>query len=148
MRHLFRLFSIWTFLSFCVSATGTELKSPNGQLKMIFFITGDGTPNYELYYKGKQVIKPSHLGLELKDDPGLMKDFIISNASFSTFNETWKPVWGEFKQIRNHYNELAITLYQQSSDRNIIIRFRLYDDGLGFRYEFPLQKNLNYFVIK
>ena len=102
----------------------------------------------ELYYKGKAVIKPSKLGLELKDDPGLMSGFTIEKSETSTFDETWQPVWGEEKEIRNHYNELAVTLDQKAQERDILIRFRLFDDGLGFRYEFPLQKNLNYFVIK
>ena len=77
-----------------------------------------------------------------------MDGFTLVEAKTSTFDETWKPVWGEVAQIRNHYNELAVRLEQKEQDRHIVIRFRLYDDGLGFRYEFPLQKNLNYFVIK
>lgn len=125
-----------------------QLESPNGQLQMKFSIEEGGVATYQLSYKGKQVVKPSHLGLELKNDPGLMNGFKLTNAQTSSFDETWQPVWGEVKQIRNHYNELAVTLNQASKDRNIIIRFRLYDDGLGFRYEFPLQKHLNYFVIK
>jgi len=136
------------FLSMSIFAWGEELTSPNGQLKLIFSISEGGVPTYELSYKGKEVIKPSHLGLELKNDPGLMNDFSIVDSKTSTFDDTWRPVWGEVKQIRNHYNELEVSLKQTSLDRNIIIRFRLYDDGLGFRYEFPLQKNLNYFVIK
>ncbi len=127
---------------------GEDLSSPNGQMKMKFSLSDGGIPTYELYYKGKQVIKPSHLGLELKNDPGLMKGFSIVSVQPSTFDGTWTPVWGEVKQIRNHYNELAVTLKQSNPEREIIIRFRLYDEGLGFRYEFPLQKNLNYFVIK
>lgn len=129
-------------------ASAQNLSSPNGQLKMSFTISDGGIPTYDLYYKGKLVIKPSHLGLELKNDPGLMKDFTIADTKTSSFDETWRPVWGETKEIRNHYNELAVSLKQNNPDRYIIIRFRLFDDGLGFRYEFPLQKNLNYFVIK
>ena len=88
------------------------------------------------------------MGLELKNDPGLMGGFACIDAKTSTFDETWEPVWGEVKSIRNHYNEMAVTLNQKAQNRNIIIRFRLYNDGLGFRYEFPQQENLNYFVIK
>ena len=77
-----------------------------------------------------------------------MSGFTIEKSETSTFDETWQPVWGEEKEIRNHYNELAVTLDQKAQERDILIRFRLFDDGLGFRYEFPLQKNLNYFVIK
>ena len=117
-------------------------------MKLNFSVNGKGEPVYELSYKGKEVIKPSKLGLELKDDPGLMDGFTLIDAKTSSFDETWEPVWGEVKQIRNNYNELAVTLDQKAQDRKMLIRFRLYDDGLGFRYEFPQQKNLNYFVIK
>ena len=138
------------FLSLLVSsvAMAESITSPNGLLKLNFSVNGKGEPVYELSYKGKEVIKPSKLGLELKDDPGLMDGFTLIDAKTSSFDETWKPVWGEVKQIRNNYNELAVTLDQKAQDRKMLIRFRLYDDGLGFRYEFPQQKNLNYFVIK
>ncbi|WP_297644275.1 glycoside hydrolase family 97 protein [uncultured Bacteroides sp.] len=129
-------------------AKAESITSPNGQLQLNFSVNAQGEPVYELSYKGKPVINPSKLGLELKNDPGLMNGFTLADAKTSTFDETWEPVWGEVKQIRNHYNELAVTLNQKAQDRNIVIRFRLFDDGLGFRYEFPLQKNLNYFVIK
>ena len=130
------------------AAMAESITSPNGQLQLNFSVNSQGEPVYELFYKGKAVIKPSKLGLELKNDPGLMNGFTLADTQTSTFDETWEPVWGEVKQIRNHYNEMAVTLDQKAQDRNIIIRFRLVDDGLGFRYEFPLQKNLNYFVIK
>ena len=130
------------------AAMAESITSPNGQLQLNFSVNSQGEPVYELFYKGKAVIKPSKLGLELKNDPGLMNGFPLADTQTSTFDETWEPVWGEVKQIRNHYNEMAVTLDQKAQDRNIIIRFRLFDDGLGFRYEFPLQKNLNYFVIK
>ena len=125
-----------------------KITSPNGQIKLTFSVSAQGEPVYELSYKDKVVIKPSKLGLELKDDPGLMTGFAIADVKTSTFDETWEPVWGEVKQIRNHYNEMAVTLKQAAQNRHIVIRFRVFDDGLGFRYEFPLQKNLNYFVIK
>lgn len=130
------------------AAMAESITSPNGQLQLNFSVSAQGEPVYELSYKGKPVINPSKLGLELKNDPGLMNGFTLADAKTSTFDETWEPVWGEVKQIRNHYNELVVTLDQKAQDRNIIVRFRLFDDGLGFRYEFPLQKNLNYFVIK
>ena len=130
------------------AAMAGSITSPNGQLQLNFSVNPQGEPVYELFYKGKAVIKPSKLGLELKNDPGLMNGFTLTDTQTSTFDETWEPVWGEVKQIRNHYNEMAVTLNQKAQDRNIIIRFRLFDDGLGFRYGFPLQKNLNYFVIK
>lgn len=135
-------------LSMSSAAMAESITSPNGQLQLNFSVNSQGESVYELFYKGKAVIKPSKLGLELKNDPGLMNGFTLADTQTSTFDETWEPVWGEVKQIRNHYNEMAVTLDQKAQDRNIIIRFRLFDDGLGFRYEFPLQKNLNYFVIK
>lgn len=138
------LFSFWT----TASAMAENITSPNGQLKLNFSVNAQGEPMYDLSYKGKEVIKPSKLGLELKNDPGLMNGFVQTDARTSTFDETWRPVWGEVASIRNHYNELAVTLNQKAKDRDIVIRFRLYDDGMGFRYEFPQQKNLNYFVIK
>ncbi len=137
---------------FCVafnSVVAQQLKSPNQKLQMEFSLQSDGTPSYSLNCKGKVVIKPSKLGLELKNDSkSLLNDFTIVDSKTTTFDETWKPVWGEVASIRNHYNELAVTLNQKVTNRQIIIRFRLFDEGLGFRYEFPLQKNLTYFVIK
>ncbi|WP_159022520.1 glycoside hydrolase family 97 protein [Formosa sp. L2A11] len=126
-----------------------ELKSPNGDLTMHFELLENGTPTYKLAYKNKEVIKTSHLGLELKDDEkSLLNDFKITNTETATFNESWTPVWGEVKTIQNHYNELAVTLTQNETERVVIVRFRLFDEGLGFRYEFPEQKNLVYFTIK
>lgn len=143
-----RFFFLLLFLGVTAGMRAEQLVSPNGQLRLNFSINAQGEPVYELYYKDKVVIKPSKLGLELKDDPGLMNGFTLAGVQTSTFDETWQPVWGEEKEIRNHYNEMAVTLNQQAQDRHIVLRFRLFDDGLGFRYEFPLQKNLNYFVIK
>lgn len=131
------------------SLSAQELKSPNGDFSMDFSLLKDGTPTYKLTYKGKAIIKESKLGFELKDDDtSLLNGFSVEDTQTSTFNETWKPVWGEVSEIKNHYNELAVTLNQKSTDRKMTIRFRLFDDGLGFRYEFPKQKNLVYFVIK
>lgn len=152
-------------LTVCFVSAQT-LKSPNGNLVMNFRLQDGGVPSYTLTYKGKDVIKPSKLGLELRPDGvtrtfydfadkeskeeknSLYDGFSVTNTETSSFDETWQPVWGEEKSIRNHYNELAVTLNQASKDRHIVIRFRLFDDGLGFRYEFPQQKNLVYFVIK
>ncbi|MDD4923103.1 MAG: glycoside hydrolase family 97 N-terminal domain-containing protein, partial [Bacteroidales bacterium] len=135
-------------LLFCLTAAAETLSSPNGLLKMNFSVNTKGEPTYELYYKEKAVIKPSKLGLQLKNDPGLLNGFTQTDVRTTSFDETWKPVWGEVKQIRNQYNELVVTLTQKTQKRYILLRFRLFDDGLGFRYEFPGQKNLNYFVIK
>ena len=146
-----RIQSVLLSLSFLMmSAWGLQaedLKSPNGRLVMHFEVDGMGCPVYTLSYKGKPVIKRSRLGLEAEGF-SLREGFQLQKAETATFDETWKPVWGEVSSIRNHYNELAVTLLQPKDDRTIRIRFRLYDDGLGFRYEFPEQKNLVYFVIK
>lgn len=133
----------------CITSLGfaQTIQSPNGNLSLKFEVK-DGTPYYELKYKNKDVVKPSKLGLELKNDTPLMSDFVVANSVTSSFDETWTPVWGEWSKIRNQYNELEISLKQTSTDRNMIIRFRLFNDGLGFRYEFPQQDKLIYFVIK
>ena len=136
------------------------VSSPSGLVSLTFSM--DGTrPQYSLTYKGKTVIKPSHLGLELARDKhaskglqetDLMDGFVVEETLTSSFDETWEPVWGETKQIRNHYNELEVKLRQivnsKSSNRQMILRFRVYDDGLGFRYEFPAQPDLVYFLIQ
>lgn len=147
MKNLF--FASLILFAFSTIAEAQQLKSPEGKFVMEFSLQNDGTPTYNLKYKNKEVIKTSKLGLELKDDKkSLLNDFTVVDSKTSTFDETWKPVWGEVDKIRNHYNELAVTLNQKGTERQIVIRFRLFDDGLGFRYEFPTQKNLTYFVIK
>ena len=163
-------------LPIMAEAQTKTVKSPNGNIVLNFSIDNDGRPTYEMTYKGRAVVLPSHLGLELAqdkhasagmDETDLMTNFTLKDAQTSTFDETWKPVWGETKTIRNHYNELAVTLDQRAEyskvtaaeptqegrafrerHRTIIIRFRVYDDGIGFRYEFPQQKELNYFLIQ
>ncbi|MEY2692822.1 MAG: hypothetical protein RIT03_1212 [Bacteroidota bacterium] len=141
--------SLFAFFLLINLTSAQELKSPNGSFTMNFSLLSDGTPTYTLSYKNKAVIKSSKLGLELKNDKvSLVNAFSITDSKATTFDETWKPVWGEVAQIRNQYNELAVTLNQKATDRTIIIRFRLFDEGLGFRYEFPAQKNLIYYIIK
>jgi hypothetical protein len=141
--------SVIIVLMSILGVSAQEFKSPNGSFKMSFSLLKDGTPTYTLLYKNKEVIKQSKLGLELqKDKKSLLNDFKVIDTKESTFNETWKTVWGEETEIQNHYNELAVKLNQNETDRELIIRFRLFNEGLGFRYEFPQQKNLIYFVIK
>lgn len=147
MKQTIGCFAALLFL--CVCTFAQELRSPNGNLVLQFNVTSAGAPQYQLAYKNKAVIKPSTLGLELKNDKkSLLNDFAIASTQTNTFDETWQPVWGEVSNIRNNYNELAVTLQQKETNRQMIIRFRLFNDGLGFRYEFPSQKNFNYFVIK
>ena len=168
MRKLFL-----SLLLFPLSLMATEVKSPNGNLVLNFTVE-NGRPTYTLLYKGKEVIRPSHLGLELAKDKhasfkmgerDLMGGFVLEKEETSSFDETWQPVWGETRDIRNHYNEYAASLQQhwmenvkparsgmhmqpRRHNRQIVIRFRVYDDGVGFRYEFPQQADLNYFLIK
>lgn len=130
-------------------STAQELRSPDGKFVLNFSLENNGVPTYRLAFNGKPVIKPSALGFELKnDEKSLLNDFSIANTETASHDSSWQPVWGEVKTIRDHYNELAVTLNQNGTNRRMIIRFRLFDDGLGFRYEFPLQNNLVYFVIK
>lgn len=143
------IFSVILVLTAFFGASAQEFQSPNGNFKMSFSLGNDGTPMYQLFFKNKEVIRKSKLGLELqKDKKSLLNDFKVIDTKESTFNQTWKTVWGEETQIQNYYNELAVTLKQNETDREIIVRFRLFNEGLGFRYEFPQQKNLIYFVIK
>lgn len=125
-----------------------SLKSPDSELQMEFSLQEDGTPVYNLSFKGKEVIKTSKLGLELKEKEDLLSGFRIENTEESTSDKTWTPVWGESKEIRDHYNELEVNLVQEETERKLIIRFRLFDEGLGFRYEFPEQEDLIYFIIE
>jgi len=129
-------------------ATAEEVASPDGKTRLLFSLNEKGEPVYEVFYKDKRVLNPSKLGIELVDAPNLMDGFTLSDAQRNSFDETWQPVWGEEKEIRNQYNELAVTLNQPAQKRNMVIRFRLFDNGVGFRYEFPLSDNLNYFTIK
>ena len=139
-----------------LAALAQTVKSPDGNVTVTFSLD-NGRPTYEMTYKGKAVVKPSHLGLELvktkhaskgMEETDLMDGLTITKTDTSSFDETWKPVWGQTSTKRNHYNELAVTLNQPATKRNILIRFRVYDDGMGRRYEFPQQNELNYSVIK
>ena len=169
-----RIYLSLAFVLLPFLATAQSVSSPNGNIVLTFSLD-DGRPQYEMTYKGKQVIRPSHLGLELAaskyasngdSEYNLLGNFRVKRTQEGSFDDTWKPVWGETREIRNHYNELAVTLTQEWETsrvtagpgergrafdmhfRDIIIRFRVYDDGIGFRYEFPQQKELNYFVIQ
>lgn len=160
-----------TFSGFAQDPTDSEvLKSPDGNLELRFVLNGKGTPTYSLTYSGKDVILPSEMGYEIRGkrlkgtfeqqcdkvygEPESLHDgFKVTDVKRDSFDETWAPVWGEESHIRNHYNELAVTLEQGPVNKKgpkavMVIRFRLYDDGLGFRYEFPEQQRLRYFAIK
>lgn len=140
-----------------LSVAAQTVSSPNGAVSVSFSLADGGRPTYEMTYKGRPVVKPSHLGLELAKDKhatkgfaetSLMDGFTESHSEVSSFDETWKPVWGETATIRNHYNELLVSLSQDHTGRQMNIRFRVYDDGMGLRYEFPQQDSLVYFIVK
>ena len=152
-------------LSGSLMAMATDINSPNGNVKVSFNLTETGQPVYEMTFKGKPVVKESKMGFDLKngepnsdmtytttnlDANGKMdftQGFEVVSENQSAFDETWEPVWGETKYIRNNYNELEVNLNQKDTDRKMTVRFRVFDDGVGFRYEFPEQKNLTYFII-
>jgi hypothetical protein len=160
-----KIFKISSFALFILglSLSAQSLKSPDGKFEMDFSLK-NGVPYYNLKLDNKTVVEDSKLGLELlkdgniqfaseldsKNNPGknLNDGFVKISEKRDSKNESWQPVLGEKKNYINNYNELALTLNQPANDRSIIIKFRLFNDGLGFRYEFPQQKNLNYFVIK
>ena len=152
-----RMQSLLLALALPVAALAQEVASPNGNVRLKFTLAQGGVPTYEMSYKGRAVVKPSRLGLELAKDKhatkglretSLMDGFKQTRTQTSTFDETWKPVWGEVAAIRNHYNEMAVTLDQPDTKRTMIIRFRVYDEGMGLRYEFPQQDSLVYFTLK
>ena len=161
-----RILTLALLLLAVVVSNGKTLKSPDGNLVMTFELTKSGRPTYELTYKGKQVVAPSALGFEFVDNAyenygtfyhtperpvySMREGFSLKGVETSSFDETWEPVWGEQSKIRNHYNELLVKLCRDERGFLLNIRFRLYNDGLGFRYEFPQQatKKLAYFVIK
>lgn len=152
-----RMQSLLLALALPVAALAQEVASPNGNVRLKFSLAQGGVPTYEMSYKGRAVVKPSRLGLELAKDKhatkglretSLMDGFKQTRTQTSTFDETWKPVWGEVAAIRNHYNEMAVTLDQPDTKRTMIIRFRVYDEGMGLRYEFPQQDSLVYFTLK
>jgi hypothetical protein len=154
-------------------ADAIVLRSPDGQLELKFAVV-NGVPEYTLDRNGKAVVLPSRLGYALLDQDNLDGGFTLTDSAFNSFDETWEPVWGEEASIRNHYNELFVTLEQKpqaarEAQRGVSVtdpeytgdlgnpygkgavmqvRFRLYDDGLGFRYEFPLENALTYFKVK
>ena len=174
MNRISAIFAALAILAGCTT-TGPvtdvhTLTSPSGNMEMTFHLNPEGTPQYALNYEDQKVILPSDLGYEFRGvlkaqklvynpDGTISKEdrkpieqfyegFKVESVQMDSFDETWEPVWGEEAQIRNNYNELLVNLVQTGTDRKMSIRFRLYDDGLGFRYEFPYQKNLSYFVIK
>lgn len=148
MKTFFRTVGrVLAFLLVGESLSAQQLQSPDGKLCMNFALQEGGKPCYELTFEGKTVLRPSLLGLYFKDNTDFCHGMTVEDTETTTFDETWNPVWGEESAIRNHYNELLVHLRQPSTNRRLDLRFRLFDDGLGLRYEFPMQRELNYFII-
>jgi len=147
MKLILRLTLFFILLSTLTTEASNFISSPNNKLKLSFNIQGDGIPTYEVARNGVVVIHKSNLGLLLKDAVSLNDGFSVAKIDSSVVDESWNPVWGEVKTIRSNYKELKITLLQKESERQIVLTFRLFNEGLGFRYEFPAQKNLSYFVV-
>ncbi len=153
---VFLLLCCWTVMTASAQQNQQQsltLTSPNGLLQLLFTLDG-GVPTYTLKHHGADVIRPSRMGFQLFSQHSLDRDFTLIGSETNSFDETWKPVWGEESEIRNHYNELLVKLEQPAEGNKagrlprMNIRFRLYDDGLGFRYEFPMENKLTYFYIK
>ncbi len=132
-------------VAFCLKAQ--TIQSPSKELTFDFKLAEKGRPSYTLTYKNKPIVLKSLLGIYLKGDTDLASNFKIDSVKVATFNETWKPVLGEQSNIVNHYNELTVALFRMGTNRKINIIFKVYDEGMAFRYEFPKQAKLNYFVI-
>lgn len=141
------LLTVSLFLGLVLSLNAAEMASPNGAIKVNFELN-TGVPTYSVTFRGKMMIKPSRLGYELSGAENLLDGFTLLGQETARQDETWKPVWGENSEIRNHYTELLVKLVQPSTDRYMNIRFRVYDEGVGLRYEFPQKGKLNYFVVK
>ena len=135
------------FSTLSPQASAAEIASPSGNVVVHADVDG-GVPVYDMSFNGKPVVKASRLGLELAGTTSLTDGFEVAGTHTSSFDETWQPVWGENRDIRNHYNELLLELRQPATGRLMNVRFRVYDDGMGLRYEFPQQPNLVYFIIK
>ena len=147
MRRFFMLMCL-VCLGLAGRVHASEVTSPNGEMKLTFTLR-DSKPYYSVSFRGKPVIKPSRLGYELHNAESLLEGFTQTGEKTSTFDETWTPVWGENKTILNHYKELLVNLIQEKTGRVMNLRFRVYDEGVGLRYEFPQEgSKLNYFVVK
>lgn len=147
MRRFFMLMCL-VCLGLAGRVHASEVTSPSGEMKLTFTLR-DSKPYYSVSFRGKPVIKPSRLGYELHNAESLLEGFTQTGEKTSTFDETWTPVWGENKTIRNHYKELLVNLIQEKTGRVMNLRFRVYDEGVGLRYEFPQEgSKLNYFVVK
>lgn len=143
MKHFFSV-----FLVFAMSLVHAQsIQSPSGKISINFKLTAKGQPIYSVNYKDKSVIRESALGIKLKEKPALDANFEILTSKTAAFNESWKPVLGEQANIVNHYNTLTVSLIQKETQVKMNIIFRVFDEGVAFRYDFPKQNELNYFII-
>lgn len=165
MNNLTTSFSAFFLMVMATVGHAETLLSPDGQVSLNFELSSEGQPTYSLVYHGRDVVKPSHLGFLLRErslyqlnkmtldqwKKGTVSDFskgfVPLKSETSTFDETWQTVWGEEAEIRNHYNQLTVLLEQQATKRQMQLEFRLFDDGLGFRYAFPEAGSLVYFTV-
>ena len=146
-KHILSALTLSIFV--IAHAFAQDVNSPDKNIQLSFSVDNEGAPTYQMSFKNNSIIETSHLGFHIKgDNQNLKNGFSIVNSETSFFDETWKPIWGEESVIRNHYNELLISLKQDESQRMMMIRFRVFNDGLGFRYEFPEQPNLGHFVVE
>jgi hypothetical protein len=129
-------------------ALGQYCLSPNKQINVAFAVNKKGVPTYQIQYKQKPVILESSMGFELVKDDDLMENFKVLDVIYDTKDEVWNTVWGEEREIRNHYNEMLVILQQKKTSRRMNIRFRVFNEGVGFRYEFPQQADLGHFIIQ
>jgi hypothetical protein len=144
-----RLIQVIFALGFIISsAFGQRCDSPNKEISVAFSLHENGAPTYQIEYKGMPVVLQSTMGFELVDDTNLLNDFRLLDTTYDSKNELWNPVWGEEREIRNHYNEMLVLLEQEVTNRKMNIRFRVFDEGVGFRYEFPQQADFGHFIIQ
>jgi len=147
-RYLFFL-SFFIISNLVLAQEGERIVTNHSNIRLAFTLSENGHPHYTVHYKNNLVLKPSGLGFILNDSFHLENDFQVIQIDSQYVDETWKPVWGEVSQIRNHYKQLSIHLRQNHAPNLLLnIVFRIFEDGIGFRYEFPLQSNLKYFIIK
>ncbi len=145
-----RFVSVCILLCFAVwgSIKAQVLTSPDGNVSLDFRLLSDGTPVYSLQYKGREVIKESRMGFLVSPEFVFCKDFEQIEERTGEADTVWHPVLGQYRDIRDHHKELFVALRQKDTGWLLNIRFRLFDDGLGFRYEFPVQEDLRNFTLK
>ena len=131
-------FLILVFSFFTLSAQ-QKIESPSKEIQVQFSLDSNGTPVYSVNYKGQEIVKASKMGISLKEEPALTQGFSLVNKEEQSVNDTWEPVLGEQSIIKNHYNQASFHLLQKETNRKLDIVFKVFDEGVAFRYEFPLE---------